>query len=939
MGNPVPRPSRRTPTVGLTRLLPSGAALALAAGLAAQTTVPAGFVDEHVLNAGESPAALKFSPAGDLYFARRIQGELWRVPFGQWSSPRLLYTFDVPKDGSGKPAAHRSSGLRDFTFSADGRSLFVFYMKNNPRQNRLVRLAIDPGNPDRVIPGSETLLLDLPFNGGSASGSHNGGAVEIGSDGMVYVTTGDGWSGGDNVQSLSTHTGKVFRVAQDGSIPTDNPFYGQTWGPYRAVYALGCRNPFSMSWNAGDGRLYVNETTGTNKGEVFRVDRGANFGHQGFGGIGTYAAAWTNASAVAPLNTGGAWYDGWRFQSAQRSWPSTYHGGYFVCQWGDNNQTPGSIVFVPPGNRWPQPFAGSMKALDPNGALLKPTCVRVGPDGHLYYLMTTYDTSQGEVRRIRYGGGAAAQPPGMAPNGGTFTGATNVSLWSSTPGAAIHYTMDGSTPTQSSTRYWGTPFVVASSAVVKARAFASGMQPSAVVQAAFTINSVTNVAPVAIAGPRQTVWPVDRLFTLNGSASYDPDGSASLLSEMWVQVAGPPVPGFDGGDFVSFFTPRQVGLYRFRLDVCDPSGACASDTVDVVVVPCLDDVLDGLSHRWLLDEGGGLQRAYDSSPGAIHGALRGGVGKSSSGAYPASAAAMVFDGVDDRIELGSEFDPSGSALTVAAWLKADDFGVPDARILSKTRGANEGDHHVMLSTVANGASTRLRFRLKTSGWTATLVASGGGLTAGRWVHAAAVYDGAEMRLFQDGVLVGRMAKQGSIDSDPSVPAAIGNQPLSAAGGGRAFDGVIDDVRIYDRALSVADLGRLARRSTILSMPAWCGCHRDLGFASPGGAQLTLCGAQRRGTPWDLRLTQAAPNAPVALLVGLLPGATPALGGTLVPQPLLSLIVAPANARGELLARRLSGFIAPTTFVVQALSPDPSAAKGLAFSNAVQLVTR
>lgn len=101
----------------------------------------------------------------------------------------------------------------------------------------------------------------------------------------------------------------------------------------------------------------------------------------------------------------------------------------------------------------------------------------------------------------------------------------------------------------------------------------------------------------------------------------------------------------------------------------------------------------------------------------------------------------------------------------------------------------------------------LRFRLRTGGTTTTLIGTGSVISAGQWIHAAAVYDGATMRLYQDGDLVGSVAKSGTISTNPGVPVAIGNQP---AGAGRPFDGNIDDMRIYDRALTAAEIQALAQ---------------------------------------------------------------------------------------------------------------------------------
>ena len=60
----------------------------------------------------------------------------------------------------------------------------------------------------------------------------------------------------------------------------------------------------------------------------------------------------------------------------------------------------------------------------------------------------------------------------------------------------------------------------------------------------------------------------------------------------------------------------------------------------------------------------------------------------------------------------------------------------------------------MLSTIRDGSLTRLRFRLRTNGNTSTLIAGGGAIVENQWMHVAAVYDGAFMRLYLDGIEVG-----------------------------------------------------------------------------------------------------------------------------------------------------------------------------------------
>jgi hypothetical protein len=104
------------------------------------------------------------------------------------------------------------------------------------------------------------------------------------------------------------------------------------------------------------------------------------------------------------------------------------------------------------------------------------------------------------------------------------------------------------------------------------------------------------------------------------------------------------------------------------------------------------------------------------------------------------------------------------------------------------------------------SSVKLRFRLKCDGVTDGLIASTGYLVPDAWTHVAATWDGSIMKLYKDGVPVGSKAKSGILDANSNVKVAIGNQPAGA--GNKPFDGLIDDLRIYNVALSQSEIQEL-----------------------------------------------------------------------------------------------------------------------------------
>jgi glucose/arabinose dehydrogenase len=142
-------------------------------------------------------------------------------------------------------------------------------------------------DPNRGDPGSERILLtvDQPFP------NHNGGDVVFGPDGYLYITLGDGGSGGDpqgNGQRLDTLLGKILRIDVDKAaggrpygIPSDNPFQGKA-GAKPEIYLTGLRNPWRISFDRATRDLWIGDV-GQNAYEEIDVVRAGSGGGQNFG--------------------------------------------------------------------------------------------------------------------------------------------------------------------------------------------------------------------------------------------------------------------------------------------------------------------------------------------------------------------------------------------------------------------------------------------------------------------------------------------------------------------------------------------------------------------------------------------------------------------------------------------------------------------------------
>ena len=103
---------------------------------------------------------------------------------------------------------------------ADGR-VFVYYTDRDERQV-VASFPTDPSDPDRGVADGEVrmLVMDDRF------GNHNGGGLQFGPDGYLYIATGDGGGGGDPLGSgrdLGSLLGKILRIDIDGTADRRPP--------------------------------------------------------------------------------------------------------------------------------------------------------------------------------------------------------------------------------------------------------------------------------------------------------------------------------------------------------------------------------------------------------------------------------------------------------------------------------------------------------------------------------------------------------------------------------------------------------------------------------------------------------------------------------------------------------------------------------------------
>lgn len=163
-------------------------------------------------------------------------------------------------------------GLLSIAFHPDyntNRYFFVWYT-NSTGAVTLARYRRNLTNPDIADLSSAQVLLTIAKPGSPYFTNHNGGKINFGADGFLYISTGDGGSGGDpfnNAQNGASLLGKMLRIDVNSfatssplyDIPPTNPFLAPGDGILDEIYATGLRNPWRWSFDRANGDMWIGD--------------------------------------------------------------------------------------------------------------------------------------------------------------------------------------------------------------------------------------------------------------------------------------------------------------------------------------------------------------------------------------------------------------------------------------------------------------------------------------------------------------------------------------------------------------------------------------------------------------------------------------------------------------------------------------------------------
>lgn len=221
---------------------------------------------ETVVDGLKTPWGMAFLPDGSMLITER-SGEL--IHFKNGEKTEISGVPSVRAKGQG--------GLLDVEFHPDYASNGWIYLsyasEEGPGEGGHTAISRAKLEGNRLT-NQEVLYKATP---NTEKGQHFGSRIVFDKDGYLFFTIGERGNRDENPQDITRDGGKVYRLHDDGQVPTDNPFVNST-GAKKAIYSYGHRNPQGMIVHPETGEVWVHEHGPRGGDEINVVKKGANYG-------------------------------------------------------------------------------------------------------------------------------------------------------------------------------------------------------------------------------------------------------------------------------------------------------------------------------------------------------------------------------------------------------------------------------------------------------------------------------------------------------------------------------------------------------------------------------------------------------------------------------------------------------------------------------------
>ncbi len=230
----------------------------------------------------QRPTSIEEIPNANRLLVTEIGGKIHSVEKGSRGGHANL-VIDLAVHAGGGVSVFDAEFHPDFL---NNRQVFLCYVHPGEEgHTRVSRFELSPATPPEILPGTEQVIITWP------DGGHNGGCLEFGKDGYLYISTGDGSGpnppdGLTTGQDVSDLLGAVLRIDVDVDhseggrayeIPQDNPFRDLE-GARPEIWAYGLRNPWKIGVDQETGEVFAADNGWETWELVHRIVKGGNCG-------------------------------------------------------------------------------------------------------------------------------------------------------------------------------------------------------------------------------------------------------------------------------------------------------------------------------------------------------------------------------------------------------------------------------------------------------------------------------------------------------------------------------------------------------------------------------------------------------------------------------------------------------------------------------------